>query len=149
MAPIFNFRATLAAEAARGDREWTLREWFVKMRSLREWGDGNTLIGAALLKRVRIHVLTTVVPSGVLIIEAHQSFGEEYTPTGDIYHALIGDYHYMSTLPIAPSPCATTLPSSLRSSDDRCAAPALRLRMPTAAASHLFFVLTFEMHRPV
>ena len=129
LAPIFNLRATLAAEAARGDRKWTLREWFAKMRSLREWGDGGTLIGAALLCRVRVHILTTVAPSGVLIIEAHQSFGDEFTPNGDIYLALIGDCHYMSTLPVAPSP-----PSSPATPPPERASPPPSPSSPTSIA---------------
>ena len=47
--PIFNLRATLAAEAARCDRGWSLAQRFARMRVVGEWGDGNTLIGTALL----------------------------------------------------------------------------------------------------
>ena len=43
-APVFNLRATLAAEAARSDRKWSLAQWFARMRVDGEWGNGNTLI---------------------------------------------------------------------------------------------------------
>ena len=52
--PLFNLRATLAAEAARSDRKWSLAQWFARMRIDGEWGDGNTLIGAVLLFNVRV-----------------------------------------------------------------------------------------------
>ena len=57
-APVFNLRTTLAAEAARSDRKWSLAQWFARMRVDGEWGvgqgDGNTLIGAVLLFNVRL-----------------------------------------------------------------------------------------------
>ena len=43
----------------RAEHGWNLRRWFQQMRNLDEWGDGNTLIGAALLFKVRIHVIST------------------------------------------------------------------------------------------
>ena len=56
--PLTNLRATLAANAARfGGR--SLHEWFQAMYDPNEFGDANTLIGAVLLFRVRIRVLST------------------------------------------------------------------------------------------
>ena len=45
---------------ARAEYACSLRSWFARLRPLDAWGDGNTLIGAALLFNVRIHVISTL-----------------------------------------------------------------------------------------
>jgi len=73
------------------------RSWFARLRPLDAWGDGNTLIGAALLFNVRIHVISTLYRDSVESIEVSESFGDEYQPTGDIFLARIaveGREHY-------------------------------------------------------
>ena len=50
---------------------------------LHEWGDGNTLIGMALVLRIRIHVINADVDSGVLPpVEVPAMFGDEYAAEG-------------------------------------------------------------------
>ena len=92
------------------------------MKKRKEWGDGNTLIGAALRFNVRIHVLSAMNSSGIFTIEVPESFGREFMPTADIYIALIGDFHYLSTraLPLLLRPFAAGPPHCVTHSRCTC-----------------------------
>ena len=71
------------------------------MRSPREFGDGNMLIGATLRLRRRIHILSTA--DGVVTVQPPSIFGAEYQPTGDdLWLALDSDRHYLSTTSLLP-----------------------------------------------
>ena len=79
------------------------------MRGSHEWGDGGTLVAAAILFRVRIHViLADESPDGrqrvgneslpLFTVEVPNSFGAEHQATDDIWIALVSDLHwYLST----------------------------------------------------
>lgn len=63
---ITTLRAQVLAQAARMGR--TLPQWYERMRRRDEWGDGATLIAAALLFQVNIHVLSIVASDGVYTV---------------------------------------------------------------------------------
>lgn len=94
-ASITRLRDEIEAQAARLRR--TVPQWFACMRLLHEWGDGGTLIAAALHFRVRVHVISTMSDAGVFMIDVPVSFGVEFSPTADIWLAVQGDRHYFST----------------------------------------------------
>ena len=94
----------------------------MRMLDPQEWGDGNTLLGAAILFRVRIDVLSTMNDTRIYTVAVHDSFGADYQPTDRICVAMLEDLHYFSTRPLlAPSappssavvePCSPTSGSS-------------------------------------
>jgi len=79
-------RDEVRAQAARSG--YTLDQWFTRMRRDSEWGDGATLIVAALLFNVRIHVLTVLTSSGVYTVEVPDSFGPDFVATDEIMIAV-------------------------------------------------------------
>jgi len=90
--------AMLAAEAIRPPRGWSLHTWFTEMVKPHVYGDSNTLLGALLLCRLRIHVLTTQSFLGFITLKVPASFGDEYQPIyPDIWLANLADHHYFST----------------------------------------------------
>lgn len=94
-AELGRLRRTLEIGAKQSD--CTLNRWYEKMRLISEWGDGNTLIGAALLQRVRIHVVSKIYSSGSCTIEVPACFGDDYAPTADIWIARDAErQHYLS-----------------------------------------------------
>ena len=96
-----NLRETLRANAARFEGR-SLDAWEQAMRSPREFGDGNMLIGGTLFLRRRIHVLSTA--DGVVTVQPPAIFGAEYQPTGDdLWLALHSDRHYLSTTSLLPT----------------------------------------------
>ena len=96
-----NLRETLRANAARFEGR-SLDEWEQAMRSPREYGDGNMLIGATLKLKRRIHVLSTA--DGVVTVQAPDIFGADYQATGDdLWLALHSDRHYLSTISLLPT----------------------------------------------
>jgi hypothetical protein len=120
---------------------------------LHEWGDGNTLIGMALVLRIRIHVINADVDSGVLPpVEVPAMFGDEYAAEGEIWIALHSDLHYESTVALDTStfagagrawqpPAAGSArstrgapPPRLRDDDDEPRPPRLRHEWRQAAA---------------
>ena len=50
---------------------------FLPLAGVYEWGDNNTLVGAALCCRVRINVLMADMPSGMFTVEVPESFGDD------------------------------------------------------------------------
>lgn len=100
-----SLRDVIGAQAARNG--WSIEQWAGRMRGAHEWGDGATLIAAAVLFRVRVQViLAEETPNGraregdsppLFTVEVPPSFGANYQPTGDIWIALVSDLHYLST----------------------------------------------------
>ena len=90
-----NLRATLTSNAARYMSR-SLHEWQQAMRDPTEYGDANMLIGAVLLLKKRISVLSTA--SGVVEVNVPEIFGEDFRPSGDdLFLAVEEDIHYYST----------------------------------------------------
>lgn len=98
---VTNLRATLASNAARYMHR-SLHEWLEAMQNPAEYGDANMLIGAALLLKKRVTVLSTA--SGVVTVEVPEIFGEDFRPSGDdLFLAVEEEVHYYSTRTLMPN----------------------------------------------
>ena len=96
-----NLRATLASNAARYKNR-SLHEWQQAMRNPTEFGDANMLIGAVLLFKRRIIVLSAT--SDVVRVDVPEIFGEDFRPSGDdLWLAVEEDVHYYSTRTLMPN----------------------------------------------
>jgi hypothetical protein len=120
--------AMLAAEAIRPPRGWSLHTWFTEMVKPHVYGDSNILLGALLLCRLRIHVLTTQSFLGFITLKVPASFGDEYQPIyPDIWLANLADHHYFSTTVLGqnvpPQPQHAQVQSTLHRLTPSCTAP--------------------------
>ena len=85
----------------------SLSHWFERMTLRHTWGDGNTLLGAALLLNVRINVIMDDLRMPLLEIAVPTSMGADKQPTATIWLGLYADRHFVSTklnTPQAPQP---------------------------------------------
>ena len=77
-------------------------DWFDRMSMLGTFGDSNTIIAAALLFNVRIHVVVASLTPPVYVVECPEHLEARWQPTASIWLACIPDVHFMSA-PLLPA----------------------------------------------
>ncbi|KAL1499225.1 hypothetical protein AB1Y20_013731 [Prymnesium parvum] len=112
------FRETIESEAIRSlGGETTLEDYLRRMRKVREWGDGGTLLAAACVYKTRIVCYHDAESSGKTVIEVPPMW-EDFQPEHTIHVACLHDNHFYSTKLLGPSLTGSSVLDSTMSFDE-------------------------------